>query len=280
VLCLKMMQELPSPPPPPSTTGEVVSFSMTMLLTGRQPVLRPFRTRSRQRNLLVWFVAIACLIFNLVLIFLATTTLITYLVVRPNQPTFGVQIDRLNGIYFDSNEFFNGDVSYITNLPTPTRRWMSNSNEFFNGDVSYITNFTNPNKNMDVLCLKMMQELPLPPPPPSTTGEVVPFSMTMLLTGRQTVLRPFHTRSRQRNLLVWFVAIACLIFSLVLIFLATTTLITYLVVRPNQLVFGVQNDRLNGNSLTQMSSSTKTYPTLQTSPTPTRRWMSDSSKSR
>ncbi|CAN1826650.1 hypothetical protein LINPERHAP1_LOCUS31649 [Linum perenne] len=118
------MQALPSPPPP-STTGAVVPFSMTMLLTGRQPILCPFRTRSRHRILLVWFVAIACLIFILVLIFLATTTLITYLVVRPNQPVFDVQNACLNDIYFDSDEFFNGDVSYITN-------------------------FTNPNKKMDV----------------------------------------------------------------------------------------------------------------------------------
>ncbi|CAN1129021.1 hypothetical protein LINPERPRIM_LOCUS17209, partial [Linum perenne] len=71
------------------------------------------------------FVAIACLIFARVVIFLATTTWITLVVVRPKIPAFDVQNACLNGIYFDSDEFFDGDVSYITN-------------------------FTNPNKKMDV----------------------------------------------------------------------------------------------------------------------------------
>ncbi|CAN1251346.1 NDR1/HIN1-like protein 2 [Linum perenne] len=106
-----------------STAGELVPFSETKLLTGTQPILHPLRPR--KTNPLVWFGAILCLIFSLVLIFLAIATLITYFVVRPEHPAFDVQNARLNGIYFDSPEFFNGDISYITN-------------------------FTNLNKKMDV----------------------------------------------------------------------------------------------------------------------------------
>ncbi|CAN0922839.1 hypothetical protein LINGRAHAP2_LOCUS33254 [Linum grandiflorum] len=95
--------------------AEVVSFFNTKLLTGTQPILHPLRP-PRRTNPLVWFGAILCLIFSLLLIFLAIATLIAYLVVRPKHPSFDIPNARLNGIYFDSPEFFNGDISLIANF--------------------------------------------------------------------------------------------------------------------------------------------------------------------
>ncbi|KAJ4841769.1 hypothetical protein Tsubulata_015797 [Turnera subulata] len=78
--------------------------------------------RPRRTNPLIWCAAILCLIFSLVLIFLGIATLIIYLVLRPKNPTFDTPNGNLNVIYFDSPEYFNGDLTFIANFSNPNQK--------------------------------------------------------------------------------------------------------------------------------------------------------------
>lgn len=83
------------------------------------PALPYVRMRPRRTNPAVWFGAVLCLIFSLLLIFFGIATLIVYLVVKPKNPVFDVPAARLNLIYFDSPENFNGDFAFLANFSNP-----------------------------------------------------------------------------------------------------------------------------------------------------------------
>ncbi|KAJ8764968.1 hypothetical protein K2173_010433 [Erythroxylum novogranatense] len=78
--------------------------------------------RPRRTNLVVWCGAIFCLIFSLTLIFFGIATLIVYLVIKPRSPVFDSPNANLNSIYFDSPEYFNGDLSILANFSNPNRK--------------------------------------------------------------------------------------------------------------------------------------------------------------
>ncbi|CAI0450011.1 unnamed protein product [Linum tenue] len=101
----------------PYSETKLVPFAQTRLLAPKQPILQPRRT-----NPLIWFGAILCLIFSLLLIFFGIATLILYLVVKPKHPVFDVPNASLNGIYFDSPEFFNGDLTFLANFSNPNHK--------------------------------------------------------------------------------------------------------------------------------------------------------------
>ncbi|KAB5534960.1 hypothetical protein DKX38_018046 [Salix brachista] len=78
--------------------------------------------RPRRTNLVIWCGAILCLIFSLVLIVFGIATLIIYLVVKPRNPVFDIPSANLNSIYFDSPEYFNGDITFLANFSNPNQK--------------------------------------------------------------------------------------------------------------------------------------------------------------
>lgn len=76
----------------------------------------------RRTNPVIWCGAILCLIFSLVLIILGIATLIIYLVIKPRNPVFDIPNANLNSIYFDSPEYFNGDLTFLANFSNPNQK--------------------------------------------------------------------------------------------------------------------------------------------------------------
>ncbi|KAL9230052.1 hypothetical protein vseg_005445 [Gypsophila vaccaria] len=87
-------------------------------LLSNDPLLHP----PRKTHPFVWCSAIMCLLFCLLVIFLGIATMIVFLVVRPKYPTFDVPNAKLNAIYFDSPENFNGDFTLVANFTNPNRK--------------------------------------------------------------------------------------------------------------------------------------------------------------
>lgn len=86
--------------------------------TREQPILR----RPRRTNPIVWFGAILCLLFSLLLIFFGITTLIIFVGVKPRNPVFDTPAASLSVIYFDYPEFLNGDITFLANITNPNRK--------------------------------------------------------------------------------------------------------------------------------------------------------------
>ncbi|XP_031253873.1 uncharacterized protein At1g08160 [Pistacia vera] len=86
----------------------------------KAPILH--HPRRRRTNLFIWFGAAFCLIFSLLLIFFGITTLIIFLVVKPRSPVFDTPSATLSTIYFDSPEYFNGDLTFLANFSNPNRK--------------------------------------------------------------------------------------------------------------------------------------------------------------
>ncbi|XP_044503417.1 uncharacterized protein At1g08160 [Mangifera indica] len=88
--------------------------------TTKAPILH--HLRPRRTNLFIWFGAAFCLLFSLLLIFFGITTLIIFLVVKPRSPVFDTPSATLSTIYFDSPEYFNGDLTFLANFSNPNRK--------------------------------------------------------------------------------------------------------------------------------------------------------------
>ncbi|KDP32625.1 hypothetical protein JCGZ_13175 [Jatropha curcas] len=121
-----------SPPPENQKTSNQAARSQTstaLLLppnseskrSRKQPVFI-HHPRPRRTNPIVWFGAILCLIFSLVLIFFGIATLIIYLSIKPRSPVFDTPNANLNTIYFDSPEYFNGDLTFLANFSNPNQK--------------------------------------------------------------------------------------------------------------------------------------------------------------
>jgi hypothetical protein len=78
--------------------------------------------RPRRTNPVIWCGAILCLIFSLVLIFFGIATLIIYLVIKPRNPVFDIPNANLSSIYFDSPEYFNGDLTFLADFSNPNQK--------------------------------------------------------------------------------------------------------------------------------------------------------------
>lgn len=78
--------------------------------------------RSSRTSLWIWCVAGFCFVFSLLLIFFAIATLIVFLAIRPRIPVFDIPNANLHTIYFDTPEFFNGDLSMLVNFTNPNKK--------------------------------------------------------------------------------------------------------------------------------------------------------------
>ncbi|KAK4278248.1 hypothetical protein QN277_016117 [Acacia crassicarpa] len=78
--------------------------------------------RVRRTNPAVWFAAVLCFIFSVVLIFFGIATLIIFLTIKPRNPTFDIPNASLNVVYFDSPEYLNGDFVLLVNFSNPNRK--------------------------------------------------------------------------------------------------------------------------------------------------------------
>lgn len=140
---IKMMHPLPPPPPykpPPlketkpslyqivlskqgknqqnSTPEETFPSSSKLFGPREQPILR----KARRTNPLIWFAAILCLLFSLLLIFFGIATLIIFVHIKPRSPVFDTPAASLSVIYFDSPEFMNGDLTFLANFSNPNKK--------------------------------------------------------------------------------------------------------------------------------------------------------------
>lgn len=82
----------------------------------------PLLHNPRRTHPLVWCSAIICLVFCLLLILFGVATLIIFLIIRPRYPSFDVTNARLNAIYFDSPENFNGDFTLLANFTNSNKK--------------------------------------------------------------------------------------------------------------------------------------------------------------
>ncbi|KAK6149451.1 hypothetical protein DH2020_016976 [Rehmannia glutinosa] len=83
-----------------------------------QPILR----QPRKTKPIVWFAAILCMIFSILIILFGIATLIIFLAVQPKNPVFDTPAASLSAIYFNPPEFINGDVTFLANFSNPNRR--------------------------------------------------------------------------------------------------------------------------------------------------------------
>ncbi|KAL9159928.1 hypothetical protein ABFS82_08G166600 [Erythranthe guttata] len=111
----------PLPPPPayrPPPLNQTVLSKQGKLRQRDHPILR----QPRRTNPIVWFCAILCLLFSLLLIFFGITTLIIFVHIKPRNPVFDTSAANLNVIYFDSPEFLNGDLTFLANFSNPNKK--------------------------------------------------------------------------------------------------------------------------------------------------------------
>ncbi|PIN13120.1 hypothetical protein CDL12_14263 [Handroanthus impetiginosus] len=87
-----------------------------------RPREHPILRQPRRTNPMVWFGAILCLLFSLLLIFFGIATLIIFVAIKPRNPVFETPAASLSVIYFDSPEFLNGDITVLANFSNPNRK--------------------------------------------------------------------------------------------------------------------------------------------------------------
>lgn len=131
-------------PPPPLhlATRETKPISLDQIIISKQPfeqtsqdsntpnsattkLRRPPKLRQprfQKTNPIIWFAAFLCLIFSLLLIFFGIATLIIFLAIKPRNPTFDITNANLNAVYFDSQEYFNGDFTLLANFTNPNSK--------------------------------------------------------------------------------------------------------------------------------------------------------------
>ncbi|KAI5432691.1 uncharacterized protein At1g08160 [Lathyrus oleraceus] len=124
----------PSPSPSPSNQTNIQISPEQTGITKPPKNYHPFRTRSSRKlailkvdehqktKPIVWFAAILCFIFSLMLIFFGIATLICYLALKPSNPSFDIPNASLNLVYFDSKPYLNGEFTLLTNFSNPNRR--------------------------------------------------------------------------------------------------------------------------------------------------------------
>ncbi|XP_054797493.1 uncharacterized protein At1g08160-like [Prosopis cineraria] len=78
--------------------------------------------RVRRTNPVVWFAAVLCLIFSVILIVFGIATLIIFLTVKPRNPIFDIPNASLKVVYFDSPQYLNGDFVLLANFTNPNRK--------------------------------------------------------------------------------------------------------------------------------------------------------------
>ncbi|GER45947.1 late embryogenesis abundant protein [Striga asiatica] len=101
-----------------STSENALVITKLRARDHHQPILR----QPRKTNPLIWFLAILCLVFSLLLIFFGITTIIVFVAIKPKNPVFDTQAASLSVIYFDSLQFLNNDLTVIANFSNPNKK--------------------------------------------------------------------------------------------------------------------------------------------------------------
>lgn len=71
----------------------------------------------------MWFAAIVCFVFSVLLILTGLVILIVFLTVKPRTPSFDVANAALNSIYVGSpSAYFNGDMVLVANVTNPNQK--------------------------------------------------------------------------------------------------------------------------------------------------------------
>ncbi|KAL3614734.1 hypothetical protein CASFOL_041491 [Castilleja foliolosa] len=127
----------PLPPPPPYTPSSQKQTNPShyhqIILSKQNPkpenillnsskLDRPILRQPRKTNPLIWFGAILCLLFSLLLIFFGIATIIIFVGIKPRNPVFDTSAASLSVIYFDSPEFLNSDLTLLANFSNPNKK--------------------------------------------------------------------------------------------------------------------------------------------------------------
>ncbi|XP_022945240.1 NDR1/HIN1-like protein 13 [Cucurbita moschata] len=76
----------------------------------------------RQTNPLMWFGAVFCAIFWVLVIVGGLVILIVYLIFRPKSPRFDVAAANLNAAYLDMGYLLNADMNLLANFTNPNKK--------------------------------------------------------------------------------------------------------------------------------------------------------------
>lgn len=76
----------------------------------------------RQTNPFMWFGAVFCAIFWVLVIVGGLVVLIVYLIFRPKSPRFDVATANLNAAYLDMGYLLNADVNLLANFTNPNKK--------------------------------------------------------------------------------------------------------------------------------------------------------------
>ncbi|XP_038892121.1 uncharacterized protein LOC120081374 [Benincasa hispida] len=76
----------------------------------------------RQTNPFMWFGAVFCAIFWVLVIVGGLVVLIVYLIFRPKSPRFDISTANLNAAYLDMGYLLNADVNLLANFTNPNKK--------------------------------------------------------------------------------------------------------------------------------------------------------------
>ncbi|KAH6822771.1 hypothetical protein C2S53_003598 [Perilla frutescens var. hirtella] len=102
---------------PKQATPDMLLYS-SKLRSREQAILRKPRTTSP----MVWFAAILCMIFSLLLIFLGIAVLVVFLAVQPKTAAFDMPAASLSAVFVNFPEYINGDITLLANFSNPNRK--------------------------------------------------------------------------------------------------------------------------------------------------------------
>ncbi|XP_051125122.1 uncharacterized protein LOC127247336 [Andrographis paniculata] len=83
---------------------------------------KPILTQPQKTKPIVWFAAILCMIFTLLIIFFGVAILIVFLAVQPKTPVFDTPGASLTAIYFNSPQYIGNDMTFLANFSNPNRK--------------------------------------------------------------------------------------------------------------------------------------------------------------
>lgn len=95
------------------------SFLHATKLRSRKQVIL---THSRRTKPIIWFAAILCMLFTLLVIFFGVAVLIVFVAVQPKAPVFDTPAASLTAIYFTSPQLIGNDMTFLANFSNPNRK--------------------------------------------------------------------------------------------------------------------------------------------------------------
>ncbi|KAL8462119.1 hypothetical protein ACS0TY_033270 [Phlomoides rotata] len=115
---------------PKRATPDMLLYS-SKLRSRDQAIVKPQTTSP-----MVWFAAILCMIFSILLIFFGIATLIVYLTIQPRNPVFDTAAASVSPTYYSSPEYINSDITFAANFSNPNRK-LSVRFEYLRFEVSF-----------------------------------------------------------------------------------------------------------------------------------------------